>query len=136
MDHAQRNQIVNFIWGIADDVLRDYYVRGKYRDVILPMVVIRLLDVLLESSKDAVLKMKETLDKANVVNQDRGTPAGCPAAVLQRVRVHPQEAPQFTAAEETLKELVTEYGNTAPGPRHQVVLEDLQWQGLRQPLPE
>lgn len=70
MDHAQHNQIVNFIWGIADDVLRDYYVRGKYRDVTLPMVVIRRLDVLLESSKDAVLKMKETLDKANVVNQD------------------------------------------------------------------
>lgn len=41
--------IVNFIWGIADDVLRDVYVRGKYRDVILPMVVIRRLDAVLES---------------------------------------------------------------------------------------
>ena len=39
--------IANFIWGIADDVLRDLYVRGKYRDVILPMTVLRRLDVLL-----------------------------------------------------------------------------------------
>lgn len=35
------NWIANFIWGIADDVLRDLYVRGKYRDVILPMTVLR-----------------------------------------------------------------------------------------------
>jgi hypothetical protein len=41
MGHTQHNTIVNFIWGIADDVLRDVYVRGKYRDVILPMTVIR-----------------------------------------------------------------------------------------------
>jgi type I restriction enzyme M protein len=39
MDLAQHNMIVNFIWGIADDCLRDVYVRGKYRDVILPMTV-------------------------------------------------------------------------------------------------
>lgn len=50
------NGIVSFIWGIADDVLRDIYVRGKYRDVILPMTVIRRLDCLLESTKKAVLK--------------------------------------------------------------------------------
>ena len=48
--------IANFIWSIADDVLRDVYVRSKYRDVILPMVVIRRLDAVLEPSKDAVLK--------------------------------------------------------------------------------
>jgi type I restriction enzyme M protein len=70
MDHPQHNQIVNFIWGIADDVLRDVYVRGKYRDVILPMTVIRRLDVLLEPKQDAVLKMKATLDRAGVVNQE------------------------------------------------------------------
>ena len=44
MDHPQLNWIANFIWGIADDVLRDLYVRGKYRDVILPMMVLRRLD--------------------------------------------------------------------------------------------
>lgn len=64
------NTIVNFIWGIADDVLRDVYVRGKYRDVILPMTVIRRLDVLLEPTKDAVLKMKKQLDDAGVSNQE------------------------------------------------------------------
>ena len=58
-----------FIWGIADDVLRDVYVRGKYRDVILPMTVIRRLDAVLEPTKDAVLRMKEQLDAAGIANQ-------------------------------------------------------------------
>jgi type I restriction enzyme M protein len=43
MSNGNLNWIANFIWGIADDVLRDVYVRGKYRDVILPMTVIRRL---------------------------------------------------------------------------------------------
>ena len=62
--------ISSFIWGIADDVLRDVYVRGKYRDVILPMTVIRRLDAVLEPTKDAVLRMKEQLDAAGITNQD------------------------------------------------------------------
>ena len=55
--------ISSFIWGIADDVLRDHYVRGKYRDVILPMTVIRRLD--------AVLGMKARLDEAGITNQEQ-----------------------------------------------------------------
>ena len=66
----QLGWITNFIWGIADDVLRDVYVRGKYRDVILPMVVIRRLDAVLEPTQQAVLTMKKHLDKAGVANQD------------------------------------------------------------------
>src|SRR5579875_1637416 len=62
--------IVGFIWGIADDVLRDLYVRGKYRDVILPMLVLRRFDALLEPTKPAVLAMKRDLDNAGIVNQD------------------------------------------------------------------
>ena len=62
--------IANFIWGIADDVLRDVYVRGKYRDVILPMTVIRRLDAVLEPTKQDVLAMKSHLDKAGIVNQE------------------------------------------------------------------
>ncbi len=61
MDHAQHNQIVSFIWGIADDVLRDLYVRGKYGDVILPMTVLRRFDAVLEPTKQAVLDMKASL---------------------------------------------------------------------------
>ncbi|MYC72847.1 MAG: SAM-dependent DNA methyltransferase [Gemmatimonadetes bacterium] len=64
------NWIANYIWGIADDVLRDLYVRGKYRDVILPMTVLRRLDAVLEDSKQAVLDMKTTLDNAGVIEQD------------------------------------------------------------------
>ena len=63
--------ISSFIWGIADDVLRDVYVRGKYRDVILPMTVIRRLDAVLEPTKDAVLGMKEQLDAVGITNQDQ-----------------------------------------------------------------
>jgi len=55
MNTAVHNKIVSFIWSIADDCLRDVYVRGKYRDVILPMVVLRRLDALLEPTKEAVL---------------------------------------------------------------------------------
>lgn len=54
MDHTTHNKIVAFIWSIADDCLRDVFVRGKYRDVILPMFVLRRLDALLEPSKEAV----------------------------------------------------------------------------------
>ena len=49
------SRLVSFIWSIADDCLRDVYVRGKYRDVILPMIVLRRLDALLEPGKDEVL---------------------------------------------------------------------------------
>ena len=69
MNHTIHNSIVNFIWGIADDVLRDVYVRGKYRDVILPMTVIRRLDALLEPTKESVLSMKKQLDEVGVANQ-------------------------------------------------------------------
>ena len=70
MDQSQLNWVANFIWGIADDVLRDLYVRGKYRDVILPMTVLRRFDALLEPTKQAVLEMKATLDSAKITNQD------------------------------------------------------------------
>jgi len=70
MENGQLNWIANFIWGIADDVLRDVYVRGKYRDVILPMTVIRRLDACLEPTKPDVLKMSEQLDQAGVANKD------------------------------------------------------------------
>jgi len=56
MNQSAHNKLISFIWSIADDCLRDVYVRGKYRDVILPMVVLRRLDTLLEPSKDKVLE--------------------------------------------------------------------------------
>lgn len=56
MNQAVHNKLVSFIWSIADDCLRDVYVRGKYRDVILPMVVLRRLDALLEVTKDKVME--------------------------------------------------------------------------------
>ncbi len=54
MNHSAHNKLVSFIWSIADDCIRDVYVKGRYRDVILPMVVLRRLDTLLEPTKDKV----------------------------------------------------------------------------------
>ena len=55
MDQNTHNKLISFIWSIADECIRDVYVRGKYRDVILPMVVLRRLDTILEKTKSAVL---------------------------------------------------------------------------------
>ena len=77
--------ISSFIWGIADDVLRDIYVRGKYRDVILPMTVIRRLDAVLEPTKEAVLRMKAQLDRAGRDKPGCGAPPGVRRSLLQHV---------------------------------------------------
>jgi type I restriction enzyme M protein len=69
MSNGDLGWITNFIWNIADDVLRDLYVRGKYRDVILPMTVLRRLDAVVEKTKTAVMEMKATLDQAGIANQ-------------------------------------------------------------------
>ena len=70
------NWIVSDTWGIADDMRRDVYVHGKYRDVILPMTVLRRLDAVLEPTKRAVPEMKAERDTAGITNQ---------AAALQQV---------------------------------------------------
>ncbi len=69
MDQATHNKIVSFIWGIADDVLRDLFKRGKYPDVILPMCVIRRMDAVLEDTKKQVLETKQMLDEAGITEQ-------------------------------------------------------------------
>ena len=70
MSNGDLHWIANYIWGIADEVLRDVYVRGKYRDIILPMIVLRRLDAVLEDSKQDVLEMKAVLDQAGLVDQE------------------------------------------------------------------
>lgn len=62
--------ITNFLWGIADDVLRDVFVRGKYRDVILPMVVLHRLDTVLVPTKQDVLDMHKKLNEMKVTEQE------------------------------------------------------------------
>ena len=69
MDQATHNKIVSFIWGIADDVLRDLFKRGKYPDVILPMCVIRRMDAVLEPTKQEVLATRQMLDEAGISEQ-------------------------------------------------------------------
>jgi len=69
MNQKVHNQIVSFIWGIADDVLRDVFVRGKYRDIILPFTVLRRLDALLVPTKEKVLEANAFLIKQNIDNK-------------------------------------------------------------------
>ncbi|MEN9457740.1 MAG: type restriction/modification system, methylation subunit [Bacteroidota bacterium] len=66
MNQKVHNQIVSFIWSIADDVLRDVFVRGKYRDIILPFTVLRRLDALLVPTKDKVLEANAFLIQQNI----------------------------------------------------------------------
>ncbi len=66
MNQKVHNQIVSFIWSIADDVLRDVFVRGKYRDIILPFTVLRRLDALLVVTKDKVLEANQYLITHNI----------------------------------------------------------------------
>jgi type I restriction enzyme M protein len=69
MDQATHNKIVSFLWGIADDVLRDIFRRSKYPDVILPMCVLRRLDAVLEPTKQEVRDTKKFLDEARITEQ-------------------------------------------------------------------
>ena len=70
MEKANFGQIVSFLFGIANDCLVDTYDVGDYRKIILPMMVIRRFDAVLEPTKEEVLKMKEQLDAAGITDQD------------------------------------------------------------------
>src|SRR5580693_4335577 len=89
MDQATHNKIVSFIWGIADDVLRDLFKRGKYPDVILPMCVIRRMDAVLEPTKQAVLDIKKLLDDAQITEQARRARRSRRPGLLQHLQIHP-----------------------------------------------
>lgn len=69
MEQSQYNSLFSFIWNIATDVLVYAFNKGEYKRIILPMLVLRRIDVLLEPTKDQVLQMKEQLDKSRIENQ-------------------------------------------------------------------
>ena len=71
MDNTQQfNKLVSFMWNIANDVLVDIFDQVDYKKVILPMMVLRRIDVLLEPTKEAVLKTAESLKKEKITNQE------------------------------------------------------------------
>ncbi|MBZ7941566.1 class I SAM-dependent DNA methyltransferase [Campylobacter molothri] len=80
MDTARFQPIINFIWGVADDLLRDVYVKGKYRDIILPMTVLRRVDVILEPTKDKILDLyeqfKDKIDNLDFLGMSTGNGLG------------------------------------------------------------
>jgi type I restriction enzyme M protein len=100
MDQAAHNKIVSFLWGIADDVLRDLFKRGKYPDVILPMCVIRRMDAVLEPTKQAALDTKKMLDEARITESTSRALRCGGASFLQHVEVHTarSEIPRQPAA--------------------------------------
>ncbi len=123
MHHVTHTGIVNFIWCIADDVLRDVYVRGKYRDVILPMTVIRRLDALLEPTKEAVLGMKKQLDRGRHRQPARRALPGRRSGLLQRLALHParpEEPRQAAAAQGRFRGLPGRLFPERPGDPRQV----------------
>ena len=69
MEQSQYNSLFSFIWNIATDVLVYAFNKGEYKRIILPMLVLRRIDVLLEPTKKQVLQMKEQLDKSSIENQ-------------------------------------------------------------------
>ena len=88
MSTTDLNWIANYIWGIADDVLRDLYVRGKYRDVILPMTVLRRLDAVWKTANGLSLTCRPASTRQAWSNRTR--PCDRPrTGILQHLEVHP-----------------------------------------------
>lgn len=71
MEQSQYSKLFSFLWNIANDVLVHAFEKGKYKDIIMPMLVLRRIDVLLEPTKDKVIACKEKLDKIGLTNQDQ-----------------------------------------------------------------
>jgi type I restriction enzyme M protein len=103
MDSALHSRIISFIWGIADDVLRDLYVRGKYRDVILPMTVLRRLDAVLEPNEAGRARHEGQCSTARASSTRMGKRCARPrAGILQHLEVHAAR-PAHRASQQQLK---------------------------------
>lgn len=70
MEQSQYNQLFSFIWNIATDVLVFAFDKGEYKKIIMPMMVLRRIDVLLEPTKQTLLAQKKMLDDNKIANQD------------------------------------------------------------------
>lgn len=68
MDNKQYNALFSFIWNITNDVLVHAFEKGDYKKIILPFMVLRRIDVLLESTKAAVLEKKEFCDSHHLAD--------------------------------------------------------------------
>ena len=96
MEPTQLVWIANFIWGIADDVLRALYVRGKYRDVLLPMTVLRRLDAVLEPTKRPASSLSPTRSQGVAREGGRRLTNGYPAETERQACHFPTRAAAST----------------------------------------
>jgi type I restriction enzyme M protein len=107
MNDKAHNQIVSYIWSIADDVLRDVFVRGKYRDIILPFTVIRRIDVLLEETKEKVLETDTFFAELNIKEKDG----------LEKITGYPfYNTSPFTMAKNSLKDSIYPFSSLLSDP--------------------
>ncbi|HEY8503168.1 MAG TPA: class I SAM-dependent DNA methyltransferase, partial [Gemmataceae bacterium] len=67
MSSSKHQELVSFIWSVAD-LLRGDYKQSEYGRVILPFTVLRRLDCVLEPTKQAVLRLKEALEAAGIAD--------------------------------------------------------------------
>jgi len=107
MNHKVQNKIVSYIWSIADDVLRDVFVRGKYRDIILPFTVLRRIDVLLEDTKEQVLRANKFLDEQQITEKSS----------LENITHYPfYNTSPFTMAKNSPREAEVQYASLMSDP--------------------
>ena len=125
MQQEQLNWITNFIWGIADDVLRDLYVRGKYRDVILPMMVLRRLDAVLEPTKQAVLDTRAMLDEAKITNQEQALRAAAGQAFYNTSKFTLRDLRARASQQQLRQDFVAYLGGFSPNV--QEILENFEF---------
>ena len=92
MTNGDMTWVANYIWGIIGDVLRDLYTRSKYRNVVLPMTVLRRLDAVFEPTKPAVMKMEEMLDQGWRRRTVRRLVPSIGTGVLQHIEIHPERS--------------------------------------------
>jgi type I restriction enzyme M protein len=71
MNQSQYNQLFSFLWNIANDVLVQAFEKGKYKEIIMPMLVLRRLDILLEPTKEQVLERKALFEQQNLPEASR-----------------------------------------------------------------
>lgn len=113
MEKANFGQIVSFLFGIANDCLVDTYDVGDYRKIILPMMVIRRFDAVLEPTKEKVLKMKEQLDAAGITDQDEALCSVAGEAFCNSVQANKDVAiaiiNQFPAYVESSRNMIEQY---------------------------
>lgn len=102
MNRAQYDELFNFMWNIANDVLVNVFDKGDYKKIILPMIVLRRLDLLLEPTKEAVLKEKEKNKNSKLKNREG----------IERIYFNITGYPFYNTSKFTMKQVIADTNQT------------------------